>query len=1194
METLHKALFVFFTMLGMMGDALTAEPLPPRAHRWETSRVKGSPDPPLPYIAQPVFQNVELDRPTDIQWLPSANCWIASHSGNKIVKFQNDQQRSTAEQILNLNLLSDEKVQVGYATKFHTDQNQNTWCYLTLTTKRKSDDGHRLVRLRVVDPSVPSFDPSSLTTLASWKSNGHVGSSMQFGADGMLYVSVGDGQPPYPPDGEAVGQDLSSLRSTILRLDVNHPTEDEPYKIPTDNPFVGKPNARGEIWAFGFRNPWKISFAPNGKDLFVADVGWEMREMIHLVRRGQNHGWSIMEGSQQVKPDEQPSIPITPPLHEHSHLDSRSITGGYFWQSDRIPKLKDTYIYGDWMTGKVWGLRYDGQKVTWQKELVDTPHQIICFMRDPSGEVLIVGYDGTILRLQPSRANEAKQTFPTKLSQTGLFRDTAKQIPAKGVEEYRINAHRWADNTRSRQWIALPDATQLKRFSKTDWTTGQSEGRFEFPVNSVAAKTVSYLTDSQDPKTETYLETQILHKEGDEWKAYNYIWNDEQTDALLQDDVAIERKLIIKDLNAKNGERLQTWRHASRSECLLCHVWSAGTVQGFWPPQLNLNHGEFNQLDQLTDLGLFAEPIPKTEFIVDPHDEKASLEQRARSYLSMNCSTCHRKLGGGTATFTFDITVPADESNYINAQPSQGSFGLNDARVVASGNPEKSVLFYRFLKSGRGHMPQFGSHLVDHSGIAVLHDWIATMQTDHANPMTPLLDERAVSLNGYSDEQIKNMLTDLPAAITLSAACSSDRLTDELRSKIIAWGNQSQEATIRELFEHHLPESERVQRLGPTIDELELLATKGSIAAGERLFKSDNSVTCRACHKIGDVGKAMGPDLNSIGLLQTPREILASIVRPSENISKQFLTQQVLTDDGQIITGILVDETPTEIHIAEPNGQTIVVKKDEIEVRKSLPKSAMPEQLLSGMTMQQAADLLAYLAAQRKPTARHHRHSKIHHIDGPIIIDGQVEEEAWAAATKLDNFAFTWWKDGDPPQQTTEARLLWDDQYLYLAFTCKDANILAKRRGRDSKVYRDDCVEIFASPDFSNPQNYFNLEMNVLGEQLDQYRPQGKLIGKWNPEGIKIATQIHGTLNQPLDIDEGWTLEAAIPFKLFPETLPNGKPKVGDRWRLNLSRLEDEMLLKSQWSQGDRNFPRFHHPEYFGSVEFSNALAEAE
>ena len=96
-------------------------------------------------------------------------------------------------------------------------------------------------------------------------------------------------------------------------------------------------------------------FAPNGKDLFVADVGWEMREMIHLVRRGQNHGWSIMEGSQQVKPDEQPSIPITPPLHEHSHLDSRSITGGYFWQSDRIPELKDTYIYGDWMTERFGG-----------------------------------------------------------------------------------------------------------------------------------------------------------------------------------------------------------------------------------------------------------------------------------------------------------------------------------------------------------------------------------------------------------------------------------------------------------------------------------------------------------------------------------------------------------------------------------------------------------------------------------------------------------------------------------------------------------------------------------------------------------------------------------------------------------------------------------------------------------------------
>ena len=188
----------------------------------------------------------------------------------------------------------------------------------------------------------------------------------------------------------------------------------------------------------------------------------------------------------------------------------------------------------------------------------------------------------------------------------------------------------------------------------------------------------------------------------------------------------------------------------------------------------------------------------------------------------------------------------------------------------------------------------------------------------------------------------------------------------------------------------------------------------------------------------------MGPEFKQYWPIANPERNLGEHCQTFGEYSQAIRNPTSLRDDGQIITGILIDETPTEISIAEPNGKTIVVKKDDIEGRNSLPKSAMPEQLLSGMTLQQAADLLAYLAAQRNPTARHHRHSKIHHIDRPIIIDGQVEEEEWAAATKLDNFAFTWWKDGDPPQQTTEARLLWDDQYLYLAFTCKDLNILAK------------------------------------------------------------------------------------------------------------------------------------------------------
>ncbi|QEG00230.1 Soluble aldose sugar dehydrogenase YliI precursor [Stieleria maiorica] len=1157
-----------------------------RVHPWTDSRVKGSPDPPLPYTTNPVFTRVELDRPTDITWLPTAQKWVANHAGNKIVTFTNDIQTAVAQPLLNLSELSDEPVQTGYATKFHFDLENQPWCFLTFTTKRQLPDGHCLARVKVLDPSVPTFDLESLTELARWKSHGHVGSSMQFGPDGMLYVSVGDGQPPYPPDGDGTGQDLSDLRASILRIDVDDPTADKPYRVPTDNPFVHQEGARGEIWAYGFRNPWKMAFAPNSEELLVADVGWEMREMIHRVRRGRNHGWSIMEGSQPVKPDEQPEVPITPPLFEHTHLDSRSITGGYFWQSDRIPELKGAYIYGDWMTGKVWGLRFKDDKVTWQQELVDTPHRVICFMLDPSGEVFIVGYDGTILQLQPNTVLPSDEPFPTKLSETGIFADTPLQQPAQGVAQYKINAHRWADGTHSRQWIALPDSSQLQLFKRFNWMTGESAGRFNFPSDTVAVKTVSYYADAQNPQSEQHLETQLLHKNGDEWRAYNYIWNDQQTDAILQDDKATERKLIIKDLTADGGQRTQLWRHASRSECLLCHIWSAGTVQGFWPPQLDLNLGDENQLDQLASLGLFSEPVPRPEPVVSPSDAAASLEDRARSYLAMNCSTCHRNLGGGTSIFTFDITVPLEDSKYLDAFPSQGSFGIEDARVIAPGDPSRSVLMYRLLKSGRGHMPQFGSNVIDRDGIRLIHDWIASMEAPSNEIKSLPPGVKSLDLNNVSESTIQSMLSTVEGAMILSMACGSDSLDDERKEKIVGMGARHPHAPIRDLFEHYLPEDQRTKRLGPSVDEEALLAIEGSVESGMKLFETATDVNCRNCHRIGAVGQNIGPDLSGIGTQQTPAELLGSIVRPSEKIDPKYRAKQILTVDGEAVSGIVLEETRESIQIADASGKVHKIAADDIELLRFASKSAMPDQLLSGMTPQNAADLLAYLSSQRKIGPLQHKQAMVHRTSAKMRIDGKRDETDWATAPSLGDFVFTWWKDGDPPKQQTDAKLLWDDQFLYVSYACVDQDVRATRRGRDSKVYRDDCVEIFASPELEHPENYFNIEMNALGEQLDQYRPGGEMQDNWNPDGIQIAVTIDGTLNDSNDSDRGWTLEAAIPFKLFKKVLPNGRPVIGDRWRLNLSRLEDEMAIKSQWSQGDRNFPRFHHPEYFGFVEF--------
>ncbi|NNE00149.1 MAG: hypothetical protein HKN47_22750, partial [Pirellulaceae bacterium] len=873
-------------------SADTPEVLPQRQIPWTVSNVQGTPDPPLPYKATRVFPHVQLDRPTDVSWCATAGKWIATQTGGQLVAFENDPENATTEPFVNMSDAANERVYNAFAVLFHPDLENEPWCFVTYLSKQKDPKGVHLGRFRVTDPTIPTVDPDSLEVLTSWSSSGHMGSSIRFGPDGMLYLAIGDGQPAYPPDPLNVGQDRSNIQSTILRIDVSQPSADRPYRVPPDNPFLGDPDIQEEIWAYGFRNPWKIAFDPNTGDLLAADVGWEMREMIYRVRRGANYGWSIMEGSQSVKPDVQPDVSISPPIFEHTHVDSRSISGGHFWQSDRIAELKGAYIYGDWMTGKVWALKHDGDRVLWQKELVDTPLRVISFMLDPTGEVLILGYDGTIWRLDPNTQVANQAEFPRRLSDTGLFSDVVNQQPAPGVEEYEISAHHWADETDSRQWIAVPGSQQLGLFQRDDWKTGDTAGRFDFPRGTVLAKTVRYLPDPDQPSSRRRLETQLLHRLNDDWRAYNYVWNDEQTDAVLQDDIATQRKLVVKDPTAPGGSRSQTWRHSSRSECLLCHIWAAGVAHAFWPEQLNIGYQNENQLARFARLGLFKQSIPANSPIASPTDTSRTLQERARSYLALNCSTCHRPQGGGSANFNFDLTKSLQENNYLDALPAQGSFGIKDARVVAPGDPFRSVLLYRTLKSGRGHMPQFGSNVIDLKGVRLLHDWISSMPPS-VNASEPL-QQRIHSLmtEDHPEQVIDSLLASTSGATALSLACSDELDNSELRNLIVRLGNAHQEPQIRDLFEHYLPESQRVKRLGPTINADALLAIAGSSERGRQLFEQSKEINCRQCHRIGAVGKNVGPDLSSLGIQRTTREILASILDPSDKIEPKYRARQ--------------------------------------------------------------------------------------------------------------------------------------------------------------------------------------------------------------------------------------------------------------------------------------------------------------
>ena len=214
----------------------------------------------------------------------------------------------------------------------------------------------------------------------------------------------------------------------------------------------------------------------------------------------------------------------------------------------------------------------------------------------------------------------------------------------------------------------------------------------------------------------------------------------------------------------------------------------------------------------------------------------------------------------------------------------------------------------------------------------------------------------------------------------------------------------------------------------------------------------------------------------------------------------------------------------------------------------------------------------------------------IYRAGTPIVIDGRLNEPAWVAAPDVGAFVFPWYESGKKEQ--TIAKMLWDDNNLYVSYICEDAHIWAEHTARDSDVWKDDTVEVFTAPNPNQPQAYFNIEMNVLGIFLDQFHPQGPdapVPGEWNGEGIQIKTQIVGTLNDDSDEDEYWILEAAIPFANFAHVAVHTPPKTGDIWHLNLNRLGGKTNEQfSQWSGSRTPEPQFHSPDDFGRVVFSD------
>jgi putative heme-binding domain-containing protein len=788
---------------------------------WTTSRVTGTPEPPPPYKIGRAFPKLTFKNPLLLTNAPGTERLFIGEQAGKLFSFPNDQSIAKADLFLDLTTEIhswDPKGKVKgidavYGLAFHPQFAKNRYCYVCYVLASKSGeqllDGSRVSRFTVGNTDPPRCDPKSEKILITWLAGGHNGGCLQFGPDGFLYISTGDGADPNPPDRLDTGQDLSDLLSCILRIDVDHPDKDKPYSVPADNPFIKTPGARPEIWAYGFRNPWRMSFDQVTGDLWVGDVGWELWEMIYRVKRGGNYGWSVMEGRQPVRPEaKRGPTPILPPTLDFPHTEAASITGGYVYRGKRLKDLVGAYICGDWVTRKLWGTRFDGDRITWHKELAQGTERIVAFGEDNAGELYFVNYDdpGTIHQFVPNEAGrDWEPNFPTRLSDTGLFASVKDHEPAPGVLPFSINAVQWADHATAERFVALPRQTAARIYdSPVEIPGGFYSGSVFFPKDGVLAKTIFMEMERGKPLSRKRLETQILHFDGTLWHGYTYQWNDEQTDATLVPAGGSSNSITVVDAQAPGGKRQQNWHFHARAECMRCHNPWAGHTLAFTLPQLNRDHlygsTADNQVRTLRHIGLITllhrddgkdqpapdKPLPK---LVDPYDANGDINLKARSYLHVNCSHCHQFGAGGTADLELRYDSQIDQTKTVEVRPAQGTFEIFSAHILSPGDPFRSVLYYRMCKLGAGRMPHIGSEIVDEQGVRLIHDWIRQLpiRKDERAMVEKLRapDDPAsrASEREEAEEQIKKIALEIAREQGRDTITAEDRQKAEIQYK---------------------------------------------------------------------------------------------------------------------------------------------------------------------------------------------------------------------------------------------------------------------------------------------------------------------------------------------------------------------------------------------------------------------------
>lgn len=349
---------------------------------------------PVPVELIATLGGVGFDAPVDLAWLPDGRALVAEQEGRLLVAAPDGSSVTTALDLAGV--VQNDSFEQGLLSIQPDpafDSNGYVWIFYTV----QPDGATRLSRVRLHGSQV---DPESELVILEVEQpySNHNGGAVRFGPDGMLYLGLGDGGSGGDPEGH--GQNLATLLGTVLRLDVSQSTPGSPYRIPADNPFVDEPGARGEIWAYGLRNPWRMAFDAATGLLWLGDVGQDAFEEVNVLIKGGNYGWAVTEGVECFDEDncfaDADELPITIYAHEG---DVCSITGGEVYRGGRIPGLAGAYVFGDFCSGDIWGLDAAGTGDPFL--LLSTDLSIVSFAVDRQGGLYVLAPDWPIQQIVP-------------------------------------------------------------------------------------------------------------------------------------------------------------------------------------------------------------------------------------------------------------------------------------------------------------------------------------------------------------------------------------------------------------------------------------------------------------------------------------------------------------------------------------------------------------------------------------------------------------------------------------------------------------------------------------------------------------------------------------------------------------------------------------------------------------------------